>query len=261
MHGQYKNQTITVMDQYLKMPGYPGGKTADGTYQTIINQIPPHDTFISGYLGHCAITRIKKPAAVTFGIEPNQRTIDNWDQLKMANPDNRLLNSMHIYRGQFLEMIKRIPLEAIISPFIYLDPPYPKDTRRSQKDIYLFELEDTDHTELLTWCLKQTVPICISSYPNDLYNDMLKDWRSIKFEAQTRQGTATEIIYMNYPQPTVLHEYTHIGADYREREVFKKRCNSIIGKFDRLTWYEKLRVFQAFNDIITPQTVVGTGME
>lgn len=241
------------MKEYLKMPGYPGGKTGDGVYQTIINEIPPHDVFISGFLGHCAITRIKKPAGVTFGIEPNQRTIDTWDALRMANPKDDLLNTMHIYRGEFLEMIKRIPLTALIKPFIYLDPPYPKDTRRSKADIYLFEMEDLDHTELLKWCVKQTVPICISSYPNDLYNDMLADWRSITFEAQTRVGTATEIIYMNYDKPKHLHDYTHIGDDYRIREVYKKRCKSIIRKFQALTPYEQLRVFEEFADIVPPQ--------
>jgi site-specific DNA-adenine methylase len=36
---------------------YPGGKNSDGTYQFIINHIPPHETYIEGFLGSGAIIR------------------------------------------------------------------------------------------------------------------------------------------------------------------------------------------------------------
>lgn len=248
---------------YLKMESYPGGKTADGTYQTIINQIPPHEEFISGYLGHCAITRIKAPAGITYGIETNPDTVHNWEALNVAHPEHPLLDRMVIRTGKFLEQVKRLPWDCFLNPFIYLDPPYPRDTRRTQRDIYQCEMDQADHTELLRWCIAQKVPICISSYPNDLYEEMLTGWRCITFEAQTRGGPATEIIYMNYEEPTELHDYRFIGADYRQREVFKRRNTSFIRKFDRLTEKEKYLVFGIIESriaLMRESTGSGTGI-
>lgn len=48
---------------------YPGGKAGAGTYQRIINQIPPHDTYIEPFLGDGAILRHKRPAAQNIAIE------------------------------------------------------------------------------------------------------------------------------------------------------------------------------------------------
>ena len=48
---------------------YPGGKAGSGVYQTLINQIPPHDTYISATAGHDAVLRYKVPAARNVAID------------------------------------------------------------------------------------------------------------------------------------------------------------------------------------------------
>ena len=50
---------------------YPGGKNGPGVYQTLINQIPPHDTYIETHLGGGAVLRHKRPAALNIGIDPH----------------------------------------------------------------------------------------------------------------------------------------------------------------------------------------------
>lgn len=55
---------------------YPGGKGA--LYQWLINQIPPHDIFISTHLGQCAIMRYKRPARINIGIDLDETVIDAW---------------------------------------------------------------------------------------------------------------------------------------------------------------------------------------
>lgn len=55
---------------------YPGGKGA--IYQWLINEIPPHDVFISSHLGQCAIMRYKRPAWLNIGIDIDQRVIETW---------------------------------------------------------------------------------------------------------------------------------------------------------------------------------------
>ena len=51
------------------MSSYPGGKAGSGVYQTLINQIPPHDVYVSATAGHDAVLRYKRPAARNIAID------------------------------------------------------------------------------------------------------------------------------------------------------------------------------------------------
>ena len=67
---KYENDTVPTT--------YPGGKGGAGVYQTIINMIPPHDTYIETHLGSGAIMRYKKPAFRNFGIDIDPAVIESW---------------------------------------------------------------------------------------------------------------------------------------------------------------------------------------
>jgi hypothetical protein len=56
--------------------GYPGGKNGAGVYQTLINRMPPHTTYIEPFLGSGAIMRLKRPAHVNIGIDRDPAVID-----------------------------------------------------------------------------------------------------------------------------------------------------------------------------------------
>lgn len=58
---------------------YPGGKAASGTYQQIINLIPPHRVYIETHLGGGAIVRAKRPAAVNILIDLDAAAIAGFD--------------------------------------------------------------------------------------------------------------------------------------------------------------------------------------
>lgn len=60
---------------------YPGGKGGAGVYQTIINNIPPHDTYIETHLGGGNILERKRPAARSVGIDVDPEVIEVWQQL------------------------------------------------------------------------------------------------------------------------------------------------------------------------------------
>lgn len=87
---------------------------------------------------------------------------------------------------------------------MYLDPPYPKDTRESP-DVYEHEMSLRDHRELLT-TVKQVrhAKVLLSSYPNELYDTMLKNWRretkevDNKASGKRRKEKKIEAVYMNY---------------------------------------------------------------
>ena len=48
---------------------YLRGKEGEGTAQTIINQQPPHDSYIEPFAGHAAIAMWKRPALNTTLID------------------------------------------------------------------------------------------------------------------------------------------------------------------------------------------------
>ncbi|MBK8768461.1 MAG: hypothetical protein IPM01_29465, partial [Burkholderiaceae bacterium] len=48
---------------------YPGSKALPGVFQTIINNIPPHQTYIETHLGGGNILERKKPAQRSVGVD------------------------------------------------------------------------------------------------------------------------------------------------------------------------------------------------
>ena len=60
---------------------YYGGKGSSGTPQKIINQIPPHKVFVSGFLGACSVVQYKAPAPINLGIDKAPDIIKTWRKL------------------------------------------------------------------------------------------------------------------------------------------------------------------------------------
>jgi DNA adenine methylase len=48
---------------------YPGGKNGAGTYQKLINLMPPHEVYIEPFLGGGAIMRLKRAARLSVGVD------------------------------------------------------------------------------------------------------------------------------------------------------------------------------------------------
>jgi len=87
--------------------------------------------------------------------------------------------------------------------FVYLDPPYRKETR-SSFNIYEIEMSDDDHVKLALACRKSKAKIMISHYDDPFYNDAYSKWRRVAFsivnnssEKKTKD-VKKEVIWMNY---------------------------------------------------------------
>ena len=106
---------------------------------------------------------------------------------------------------------------------VYADPPYVRSTRRTRGRLYRYEMDDQQHAALLQVLRRLPCAVMVSGYRSVLYEQTLGDWRHIEFQAQTRGGPATEVVWMNYPPPADLHEYTHLGNTFRERERQKRQ--------------------------------------
>lgn len=214
---------------------YPGGKAGAGVYQTIINQIPPHDTYIEAFAGGGAVARKLRPAPSTILIDKSATALNALSDL--ASPKVTLLQTDAL---RYLATRQWTGRE-----FLYLDPPYPMFTRRCQRDLYDFELTDIEHCELLAMIDRIPCPIAISSYWSKLYADALKGWRCIAFTSPTRRGPATEWLWMNYPEPAALHDYRYLGDDFRERERIARKTRRWLNRLSRLPAVERRALLSA----------------
>jgi len=216
---------------------YPGGKNGAGVYQTIINHIPPHQVYIEPFLGSGAVMRMKTPAAATIGVDIDPAAIANFR--RSHSPNNTLCElfspstpppghpstarALTLIHGDALDFLSKYPWTG--AEFVYCDPPYLMDVRSSKRNIYRHEFSSPEqHGQLLSLLKRIQAAVMISGYASTLYEQMLPDWSTITFCAVTRAGyVATERLWMNYPIPTVLHDYRYLGRDFRERERIHRR--------------------------------------
>lgn len=193
---------------------YDGGKGAMGVAQWIINQIPPHRVYIEPFLGGGAVLRLKAPAAAAIAIERDARALVAWEKINI--PDLRVIH------GDAISWLARFKPRG--DEFIYCDPPYLFSTRTSKEPIYRCELTDAQHERLLSILKRLRCSIAVSGYWSELYARALIGWRSTQFLTTKRNHErAEEWLWMNYPEPIVLHDYRYLGRNFRERERIKRK--------------------------------------
>jgi DNA adenine methylase len=207
---------------------YTGGKSSGGMFQWIINNIPPHDHFISGFLGNCPVFRNLPERVDKIGFERSKRVIDSrWNNYASGIIKNE--NFLTWFRSHY----------SLLGPetFIYLDPPYLMETRSCSRNYYEFELSDKDHDDLLQLCLSTRANVAISHYSCSKYEEALSGWNRKDRMLQIRTGKRLESLYMNYPEPTKLHTYKYYGENRTMRQMFKRRAKNYadrVAKMDAL---------------------------
>jgi hypothetical protein len=241
---------------------YLGGKASDGVYQFIINQIPPHHTYIEPFLGGGAVMQFIRPAAHSIGIEldPN---VTRAATAKMAGrPGTRIINDDSL---DWLAEWARTGHSFDGSEFIYADPPYLASTRRSQYTIYPHDMTtEEEHNTLIDLLLSIPCKIALSSYFNSLYAQRLKGWRMLTYKARTRgKYTAVECLWLNYPEPWELHDYRYLGKDYRDRERIMKKKRRWTTRLRNMPPSERYALMDALNEVHTgihaPKKTRGAG--
>lgn len=213
-----------------KYKTYPGGKNGNGTYQNIINYIPECDILASLFVGNCGIIQNIDPAPITIVNDLDPDVYANWPTSEPEQFFSFNLDAIAVLKA------KRIGAFDLDQPevVIYLDPPYLKESRKQQADIYQCELPRDKHIELIRACKEyKFAKIIISHYPHDLYL-MLRGWHTHDFQSMTRGGMVTERIFMNYPKPQRLHDYRYIGQNFTDRQALKRAKTNIINKLKKL---------------------------
>lgn len=232
---------------------YPGGKAGSGVYQKIINQIPPHRVYIEPFLGHGSVMLHKRDAACSIGVDSDVHVVQYWMDLIATNGDahDRLFRSCTVKHGDAISFLKSYDFQG--DEFVYCDPPYLFETRKSKRRLYTAEFGDMDQHERLLAALK-SLPcmVAISGYQSSLYSSILDTWRTINFQTTNRAGQAvTEWLWMNYPEPTALHDYRYLGENFREREKItrqKRRWQARLKRMNPLQRYALMASIAEFGD-------------
>ena len=135
------------------------------------------------------------------------------------------------------------------SEFVYSDPPYLFHTRKQKDRLYKFEYTFLQHVELLDILLTLPCPVMVSGYQSEIYDDILTGWRKETIQTVTRGGTlATEVIWMNYPQPEALHDYRYLGDDFRARERIKRKKQRWAERWRTMGRLERLAILAAIQE-------------
>ena len=222
---------------------YKGGKNGSGIYQRLINLIPPHDVYIECFLGSGALMRNKKPARHNIGCDLDFEALKLCKFLLAKSNDDRSHSLLHINAISFLSSYDYTGDE-----FIYCDPPYHPETRSNAK-IYTHETDAEFHEQLLQLLVTLPCNVMLSGYDHSLYRAMLDGWNCQSYLAPTRAGHVTEHVWMNYETPTILHDYNHLGKDFRERERIRRKIKRWTNKLENLPAQERLAILEKINQI------------
>ena len=232
--------TTTISDAI----SYPGGKGQ--IYRHIINLTPPHNTYIELFAGGGAVLRHKRPATVgNIAIDVD------------ASALNTLRFSINIsgdvdHRYQFLHTDAFDYLASSVftsDTFMYVDPPYLLESRKQHRQMYRGELSAEAHSTLLAMLIDLPCRVAISGYWSQLYADTLAGWHHQSWRVRTRGGSwAKEFLWMNYPRPVALHDYSYLGSDYRERERIKRKTTRWANKWAGLPILERQAILAALQE-------------
>lgn len=225
---------MTMIPGRKAISNYFGGKSGAGVYQTIINQIPPIDLYVEAMVGGGGIYHHLRPPVNTVINDIDVSVIEKYVDAGHADLPGVLLIS-----EDYKKVIDLCDHGVPERTLFYFDPPYLKSTRRSDRDVYRFEWSDNQHMEFLRTAGTVNSLCVISHYPCPMYDDALADWRRVEFQAMTRKGLATECIWMNYPEPEVLHDIRYVGADYIERQRIKRKAARWVAGLERLPLHER----------------------
>lgn len=240
---------------------YLGGKGCAGTYQQIINLIPPCNTLVIPFLGNCAITRnIRLPEHVLLN-DIDGEVVKAWSNVNGDIPGVEFCNMDAV---RFMMEFERNWIGDVV---VYCDPCYLFNTRTSEDTRYKYDSgQESYHLKLLTYvkCLRN--PVLISCYDNDLYKSMLPHWNKTSFKSSTRGGVRIETVYYNFNNPNCyLQDYQHTGSNYRERERIKNKVRRKLSSIMKMPAKERNYLFsllgtdQSFSEFCSTTNFVGSG--
>ncbi|MHB8953542.1 MAG: hypothetical protein ACYC4U_11280 [Pirellulaceae bacterium] len=248
-----------------KLTGTKGGS---GVWQRIISEMPEHDVFIEPFWGRGTITKAKRPAAITIGIDLDPDAISDGDGHAMmfladgvqwlkdyfrlcpspAGGSRDARGSHYVAAAAGVATFGGITWER---HFVYLDPPYLGCT-----GYYRHELSEDQHRDLCRVFKSLPCPAALSGYASDLYaeelgfqdvaTEGLPFVRSIQIPTVNRAGRrVTEWLWLNFEPPVRYHDVRFVGVNRRERERIRRRVRNWSDGLKSMTPAERQAVWEA----------------
>lgn len=216
---------------------YMGAKSGAGSYQAVIANMPPHDTYIETHLGSGIIMRRKPAALRSIGLEIDPETIAKFGNVEGAE----------LHNVDCITFLRTFDFATAGRVLVYADPPYVTATRgRVRHQRYRFDYTDADHVELVDVLGSLPASVMISGYPSALYDKLLPAprWRSLSYQVGTRGGPRTETLWMNYAADAA-HWADHAGVDFTDRQRIKRKAARWQRNYRELSAGERMAVLAA----------------
>ena len=208
-----------------------GSKATSGLCQALIALMPPHSVYIETHLGGGAIMRRKPAALRNIGIDLDARALESFGcghAVELVNAD------CHAYLAEF-------PFDG--SELVYSDPPYLRGARKSRRR-YRHDYGDADHEALLGLLKGLPCAAMVSGYPSALYDELLRDWRSVSLQVMNRGGVVTEKVWFNFA-PDRVHWASRAGRNFTHRQTVKRKAESWGRRYRAMPPAERLAVLAA----------------
>ena len=226
---------------------YPGGKGGAGVWQWIVGQMPVHDNFGEMFAGNASIFRNKPPISGRTVLLDLDRDAP---AMKLA------ADNVECAVACGIRWLEEHANELDHTWLIYLDPPYPEETR-VKKSIYGFELTGSQHDRLLALIRELDCRVMISSYYSRRYARALSDWKCEKKTVTTRGDLRTEFIWSNFdlvtPQREPAAEPLEVATPlvslaaaggYRERGRAKRKAARWLANYQKMPDWERQLIFE-----------------
>lgn len=149
------------------------------------------------------------PTAVQQNITPGFRSTKIH---KSANPANdwknypsALESTIERLRGVLIENMDAVELmknHDDNETLFYVDPPYVLNTRfkKEKTKCYNFEMTDEQHIDLIVELKKLKGSVIISGYENEIYSDLLSDWKKVSKDTFSDKAKARkETLWISRP--------------------------------------------------------------
>lgn len=172
--------------------------------------------------------RNKKAAQRSIGLDLDPLVIERWRGSHAA-----LCELYQVDAVNFLSSFSYFGDELV-----YVDPPYVPETRRRAK-VYRCEYNQADHVKLLDCLVTLPCKVMLSGYDNDLYNEVLRGWRKVRFSAKTHVEVREEVVWLNFDPPSQLHDSRYLGETFRERQTIQRRQARLRSRIDEMDPVER----------------------
>jgi DNA adenine methylase len=221
---------------------FTGSKGGAGVAQRIVSLLPCHSVYLEIFGGRGTVGRLKRASDLELYVERDPSTAAALRSLV------RDRHCAHVVNADCMAVLDptRTPADAVL----YADPPYLDAVRSSRRRYYRHEFATSaEHVALLEWLKTFRCHVLVSGYPSSLYDAQLEGWRQVLFGTSNRAGNkVTESVWLNFPQPTELHDPRFVGDGYRERERIKRKVTRWRARLARMPAEERAALVAAIAD-------------